>query len=233
LPPPPVILVIDGEPQARKLLRASLRAAGWRMLDAATAEEGLSLAMQHTPDVVLLDPRLSDLDGLDVARKLRSWSHVPIIVLSSRKEEADKVEALDAGADDYVTKPFGVAELLARIRAALRRSAMSRATAPGGVFESGALKVDLEHRRVYVRASEIHLTPTEYKIVTTLVLHAGHVVTHKQLLEAVWGPRKDDAADALRVHITHLRRKLDPDPDPDGPRLITTEAGVGYVLRKY
>jgi two-component system, OmpR family, KDP operon response regulator KdpE len=224
----PMILVIDDEPQVRKLLRASLRAEGFRMLEAKSADEGLSLAMQHTPDVVILDLWLPDLDGIEVLKRLRGWSHVPIIVLSARGQESHKVEALDAGADDYLTKPFGIAELLARIRAGLRRSAMSRATEPGGVFTSGGLRVELETRRVFAGEGEVHLTPIEYKILTTLVHHAGRVVTHRHLLEVVWGPKKAEAVDSLRVHITHLRRKLE--SDPVWPSLILTEAGVGYRL---
>lgn len=225
---PPSILVIDEDAHARKVLRAHLRAEGFRVLDAKTGEEGMTSAMQHTPEVVILELRLPDIDGIEVARRLRAWSHVPILVVSSRTLDAHKVEALDAGADDYLTKPFSMPELLARVRVALRRSAMSRATEPGGVFTSGPLKVDLEGRRVFIGNMQIHLTLTEYKIITAMIHRAGQVVTHQHLLETVWGPKKADAVDSLRVHITHLRRKLE--PDPVRPRFIITEAGVGYRL---
>lgn len=219
------ILVIEDDPQVARFLRATLEGRGYRVLSAENGVEALVMAQQHVPEVVILDLGLPDIDGVEVARKLRSWSRMPILVLSARGLEAQKVEALDAGADDYLTKPFGVQELLARIRVALRHA--SGAT-PGAVFQSGPLRVDLEHRRVFVGSQEAHLTPIEYKILVALVQNAGKVVTHKHLLENVWGPNAGDRAHYLRVHMTHLRRKLE--TDPARSRVFTTEAGVGYRL---
>jgi len=223
----PLVLVIEDELQLRRFLRVSLGAHGYRVVEAETGELGLVLASQHVPDIVLLDLGLPDCDGTEVAARLRTWSQVPILVLSARGDEAQKVAALDGGADDYLTKPFGVEELLARIRVALRRAARGPATA-GGVFESGSLRLDLDARRTWVDGREVHLTPIEYKLLTALVQHAGQVVTHKQLLEAAWGPQHAQQTHYLRVYMTHLRRKLE--PDALRPRLFRTEAGVGYRL---
>jgi len=225
----PRILLIEDEPQVRRYLRTSLPSHGYRVLEAATGEEGLRLASVEVPDLVLLDLGLPDMDGLEVARRLREWSEVPIVVLSARGQEWQKVEALDAGADDYLTKPFGFAELLARIRAALRRAARLQSGQPEPVFESGPLRVDLAARQVFLGGREIHLTPIEFNLLATLAKHAGKVVTQKQLLEAVWGPRRGAQAHYLRVYMAHLRRKLE--PDLARPRLFMTEAGVGYRLR--
>jgi two-component system, OmpR family, KDP operon response regulator KdpE len=222
------VLVIEDEPQVRRLLHTSLEARGYRVLEAATGGEGLNAARQYVPDVVILDLGLPDLDGIDVARGLRSWSHTPIIVLSARGMESQKVEALDAGADDYLTKPFGVQELLARIRVALRHSARAKSVDAEGIFESGPLRVDLVHRRVHVAGEEVHLTPIEYRILVVLVRNAGKVVTHKQLLESVWGPNAAGRSHYLRVHMTHLRRKLE--QDPARSRIFSTEVGIGYRL---
>ncbi len=226
---PSRILLIEDEPQVRRYLRTSLPPQGYRLLEAATGEEGLRLASLEVPDLVLLDLGLPDLDGLEVARRLREWSDVPIVVLSARGQEWQKVEALDAGADDYLTKPFGFAELLARIRAALRRAARIKSGQSEAVFVSGPLRVDLAARQVFLGEEEIHLTPIEFRLLAVLVKNAGRVVTQKQLLEAVWGPRRGAHAHYLRVYMAHLRRKLE--PDLAHPALFTTEAGVGYRLR--
>ena len=223
------ILVIEDEPQVRRFLRASLPAHGYRLVEAATGQEGLALATQQVPDLVLLDLGLPDLDGLEVARRLRTWSEVPIIVLSARGQESQKVEALDAGADDYLTKPFGFPELLARLRVAERHAARLHAGSAESIFESGPLRVDLARRRVLLDQREVHLTPIEYRLLSTLIQHADKVVTHKQLLETVWGPHSGDRSHYVRVYMTHLRRKLE--PDLARPRLFVTEAGVGYRLR--
>ena len=220
--PEPLVLVVEDDAQMRRFLRASLGPTGFALVEAATAAEGLSLATQYVPDVVLLDLGLPDADGLDVIRRLRAWSSVPIVVLSAREHERQKIEALDAGADDYLTKPFGFGELLARIRVALRHA--SRADGdPEAPFVAGPLEVDPAARRVRVEGRDVHLTPIEYKLLLVLVRHAGKVVTHRQLLTAVWGPRSTERTEYLRVHMMRLRRKL-------SRRLFTTELGVGYRL---
>jgi two-component system KDP operon response regulator KdpE len=224
----PLVLLIEDEPPLRRFLRISLAAHGYRLIEAETGELGLQLASQHVPDIVLLDLGLPDLEGIEVVRRLRAWSTLPILILSARGEEAPKVAALDAGADDYLTKPFGLDELLARLRVALRHAARA-ASAPANVFESGPLRLDLGRRRVFVQDVEVRLTPIEYRLLTTLVQHAGRVVTHKQLLEAVWGPHSSRQTHYLRVYMTHLRRKVE--PDPLRPQLFQTEAGVGYRLQ--
>jgi two-component system, OmpR family, KDP operon response regulator KdpE len=222
----PVIVLIEDEAQIRRFLRATLTGHAYRLFEAATGADGLIEAASRQPDVVLLDLGLPDMDGLEVIRRLREWTSVPIIVLSARGQEADKVAALDIGADDYVSKPFGVDELLARVRVALRHKAgVAREDA---VFANGDLRVDLGRRHVYVRGSEVKLTPTEYRLLTTLVRHAGRVLTHRQLLKEVWGPNQVEDAHYLRVFMTHLRRKIE--QDPARPRYLLTEAGVGYRL---
>jgi len=224
--PAPLVLVVEDDPQMRRYLRAGLASHGYRLQEAQTAEEGIRLAVEYPPDVVLLDLGLPDRDGIEVARRIREWSTAPILVLSARGQEEQKVKALDAGADDYLVKPFGFGELLARIRVALRHSA----TGPEGeVFRSGTLVLDLGRRRVDVDGKEVHLTPIEYKILATLAKHADRVVTHRQLLQEVWGPRSTEQTHYLRVFMTHLRRKIE--PDPVRPRLLQTEPGVGYRLR--
>jgi two-component system, OmpR family, KDP operon response regulator KdpE len=225
----PLILLIEDEPQMRRFLRVSLSAHGYRLVEAATGREGLTQAAGRNPDVILLDLGLPDQDGLDLTRELREWSATPIIVISARGREQDKVAALDLGADDYLTKPFGVDELLARIRVALRHAAQ----APGGpsqpVFEVGDLRVDLLQREVRRAGVEMHLTPTEYKLLVVLIRHAGKVLTHRQLLKEVWGSHSPEQAHYVRVYLAQLRQKLE--ADPARPRLFLTEPGVGYRLK--
>jgi two-component system KDP operon response regulator KdpE len=224
----PLVLVVADEDSVRRVLTRSLPAHGYRVVEASTGADALRHAASYVPDLVLLDLRLPDMDGVEVARRLREWSSIPILVLSARGEEKSKVEALDAGADDFLTKPFGFQELLARLRAALRRAARPGvATKP--VFTSGHLRVDVEARRVDVEGREVRLTPTEFKLLAVLVRHAGRVVTHGHLLREVWGPDSPQENQYLRVYMTHLRRKLE--PDPLKPRLFETDAGVGYRLR--
>jgi two-component system KDP operon response regulator KdpE len=222
---PVTVLVVDDEPPIRRLLRTSLAAQGYRIVEADNAAAALLEIRNHEPDVVILDLGLPDGDGLTVIETVRRNSAVPIIVLSSRSDERGKVEALDLGADDYLTKPFGMAELVARIRAALRhRLQVDGAEA---VFLSGDLSVDLVRRIVRVKDAEVKLSPKEYDILQQLVLHAGKVLTHKHLLREVWGPATADVQ-YLRIYIRQLRQKLE--ADPERPRLILTEAGVGYRL---
>ena len=223
----PVILVVEDDPQIRRFLRATLPAHGFRLLEADTGGVGLTQAATRTPEVILLDLGLPDIDGLEIIRRLREWSPVPIIVLSARGMERDKVAALDAGADDYLTKPFGVDELLARLRVALRRRAV--AASPGGLFTSGGLSVDVAGHIVRVDGREVRLTPTEFKLLAALVRHAGKVVTHRQLLVEVWGPGSAGNTHYLRVQMHGLRHKIE--ATPARPRHLITEPGVGYRLR--
>jgi two-component system, OmpR family, KDP operon response regulator KdpE len=225
--PEPAVVLIEDEPQIRRFLRATLTTQGYRLFEAGTAADGLVEVATRQPDVVILDLGLPDADGLDLIKRLREWSAVPIIVLSARGQETDKVAALDAGADDYVSKPFGAAELLARIRVALRHGT-GATRAEDAVFSVGDLRVDLARRHVSVAEREVHLTPIEYKLFTTLVRHAGKVLTHRQLLKEVWGPSHVEEAHYLRVYMAQLRRKLE--TDPARPRYLTTEPGVGYRL---
>jgi two-component system, OmpR family, KDP operon response regulator KdpE len=225
--PAPLILFIEDEPQMRRFLRTALEGAGYRLLEAATARDGLAHAGARNPDVVLLDLGLPDGDGIELARKIRESSAVPIIVISARGQESDKVHALDQGADDYLTKPFGVGELMARIRVALRHSVEAGPAPPE--FAAGDLRVDLARRQVFVRGQEVHLTPLEYKLLACLVRNAGRVVTHRQLLKEVWGANYIGQNHYLRVYLTQLRHKLE--ADPTRPRLLQTEPGVGYRLR--
>jgi two-component system KDP operon response regulator KdpE len=221
----PLILLVEDDPQIRRFLRAALDAEGYRLLEAVTAEEGSAQAAARQPDLILLDLGLPDRDGLDVIRGVRKWGKIPILVLSARGQEKDKIAALDLGADDYVAKPFAVGELLARIRAALRRST---AAAPGTIVRFGAVEVDLDKRVVRVDAQEVHLTPNEYKLLQVLIQHAGKVLTQRQLLNEVWGPQHTEQAQYLRVYIAQLRRKLE--RNPARPRHLHTEPGVGYRL---
>jgi two-component system KDP operon response regulator KdpE len=224
----PVVLVVEDEPQMRRFLRASLTSHGFRLVEAGTANEAMALATSQNPEVILLDLGLPDDDGIALTRRLREWSSVPIIVVSARGREADKVEALDAGSDDYLTKPFGVNELLARIRAALRRANQS-ATAPGPVIEIGALRIDLARREVTLAGSALHLTPNEYRILALLARNPGKVLTHRQILKEVWGPAHTGETHYLRVYMAQLRRKIE--ADPARPQLLVTEPSVGYRMR--
>ena len=217
------ILAVDDEPQMLRALAINLRARGYVVDLAPTGEAGLELAARHRPDLVVLDLGLPGIDGIEVVRGLRGWSAVPIIVLSARDGHAGKVEALDAGADDYVTKPFAMDELLARMRAALRRAPSAEEVA---VVETPAFRIDLAASRITNAGGEVKLTPTERHLVEVLVRNAGKLVSQRQLLEEVWGPEYGDQANYLRVHMAHVRRKLE--PDPSRPRYFLTEAGVGY-----
>jgi two-component system KDP operon response regulator KdpE len=220
------VLVVDDEPAIRRFLRTALGAHGYQVLEAADAQTALASAAVQRPDLLILDLGLPDLDGVEVTRRLREWTQVPIIILSVRGQEADKIAALDAGADDYLTKPFGAGELLARLRAAVRR-AVRPADEP--VFSQGDLVVDLARRLVTLAGREVALTPTEYDLLRVLVTHAGKVLTHQQLLRQVWGPGYEQEQHLLRVNVSNLRRKLE--PGVARPRYIQTEPGVGYRLR--
>jgi two-component system, OmpR family, KDP operon response regulator KdpE len=221
----PLVLIVDDEPPIRQFLRSALVNAGYRVDEATTAKQALSLSSQSPPDLVLLDLGLPDLDGQEVLRDLRQWLNAPIIVLSARDQEAQKVTALDNGADDYLTKPFNTAELLARIRVALRHANRSPAD-DSSIFEHGELKIDMNARRVFSNGAEVHLTPIEYKLLTTLVQNAGKVLTHRFLLKEVWGPQQVQDTHYLRVYMAGLRRKIE--TDPAQPIHLLTEQGVGY-----
>jgi two-component system KDP operon response regulator KdpE len=223
----PCILVVDDEPPIRRLLRNTLTVQDYRVVEAATGKEALDVARREKPDLVILDLGLPDVDGMEVIGTLRAKSQVPIIVLSSRGDEKGKVAALDVGADDYVTKPFGVDELMARIRAALRHRLQEQGSRP--LFQSADLTVDLVHRRVSVGGREVRLSPKEYDILQQFVIHAGKVLTHRHLLQEVWGGADSGDVQALRVFIRQLRQKLE--ADPEQPRHILTEPGVGYRLQ--
>jgi two-component system KDP operon response regulator KdpE len=220
------VLVVDDEPNIRRALRVWLGEHGYDVQLAATGEQALDLAALEPPDVIILDLLLPDITGLEVCRSLREWSQAPIIVLSAKGEERDKIEALDLGADDYLTKPFGMGELLARMRAALRRVDSGPATP---VLESGEIRLDHARRLVTVQDKEVHLTPTEYEMLRYLMANAGKVVTHRTLLRTVWGPSHEDASETLRVFIAQLRRKIE--PDAHRPSYIRTEPGIGYRFR--
>jgi len=227
--PAPLVLLIEDEPQMRRFLRATLRAHHYQVVEAATARQGLAQAAGRNPEVILLDLGLPDTDGLEVTRTIRRSSRTPIIVISARGQEHDKVTALDLGADDYLTKPFGVAELMARMRVVLRHAALPTDAPPEPLFEAGEFRIDLLRRQVFRDGQELHLTPTEYKLLATLVRHAGKVVTHRQLLHDVWGVNYVEQTHYLRVYMAQLRHKLE--PDPTRPRFLRTEPGVGYRLR--
>jgi two-component system KDP operon response regulator KdpE len=221
------VLVVDDEPQIRRFLRTSLSAHGYRVIEAACGRDAITLAATEQPEVVLLDLGLPDIDGLEVVQRLREWSTVPIIVVSVRGQEGEKIAALDQGADDYVTKPFGMGELLARIRTALRHRWQAGIDAP--VWHTGGLTVDLVRRVVTVAGREVKLTPKEYDLLRVLVTHAGKVVTHQHLLREVWGPGAVHETPYLRVYVGQLRQKIE--ADPTQPRYLLTEPGVGYRLR--
>jgi two-component system KDP operon response regulator KdpE len=223
------VLVIEDEEQMRKFVRLALSAQGYRVLEAANGEDGLKQAASYTPDLILLDLGLPDMDGMEVARRLREWSVSPIIVVSARGQESHKVEALDQGADDYLTKPFGTGELLARIRVALRHAARNAQDPALTTLTIGETRIDLARRLVFVGGAEIHLTPIEYKLLALLVKHAGMVLTHRQLLDQVWGPGHAHQTQYLRVYMTQLRHKLE--RNPAHPQYLVTEPGVGYRLK--
>ncbi len=224
-----LILLIEDEPQMRRFLRITLQGHGYRLVEAATGQEGLMQAATRNPDVVLLDLGLPDVDGLEVTARLREWTQTPIVVISAREQEQDKVKALDAGADDYLTKPFSAGELMARIRVALRHVARQTAGKQEPVFVLQNLRVDLAQRQVFIDNAEIHLTPIEYKLLTVLVRHAGKVITHRQLLQEVWGAAHVNEVQYLRVYMTQLRHKLE--NDPTRPRFLMNEPGIGYRLK--
>jgi two-component system KDP operon response regulator KdpE len=224
----PTVLLIEDEPEIRRFLRATLLSHGYRLFEAGTGDEGLREAAVRQPDIIVLDLGLPDMEGLEVIRRLREWTAVPIIVLSARGQEQDKIAALDRGADDYVSKPFGVGELLARLRVSLRHAERTVREVGEASFAVGDVEVNLAQRRVLVAGKEIHVTPLEYRLLATLVKHAGKVLTHRQLLREVWGPPYADQAHYLHVYMAQLRRKLE--ADPARPRYLLTEPGVGYRL---
>jgi len=221
------ILLVEDEPPVRKFIRVALASQGWQVFECGNGADALTQTAMQNPDVVLLDLGLPDMDGLEVVRRLREWTAVPIIVVSARGQEKDKIDALDLGADDYLTKPFGAGELLARVRVAMRHGAGLNRDADA-IFQSGTLRVDLQKRQVFVAGAEIHLTPIEYKLLLTLIRHAGMVLTHRQLLKDAWGGAYVEHVDYLRVYMSQLRRKIE--SDPARPRLILNEPGVGYRL---
>jgi two-component system, OmpR family, KDP operon response regulator KdpE len=226
--PAPTIIVIEDETSMRRLLKTILAAQGYLVVEAETGRRGLVEAGTRKPDLVILDLGLPDMDGTQVIKQLREWSQIPIVVLSARDQESQKVKALDNGADDYLTKPFGAAELLARVRVALRHAARVAGSAGESEFSVGPLKVDLLNRKVWVADREVHLTPIEYRLLSVLVKHAGKTLTHRQLLHAVWGSARADSSHYLRIYMGQLRRKLE--ADPARPHFLLTEAGVGYRL---
>lgn len=220
------VLVVDDEPAIRRFLRASLGAHGYTVMEASCGEDALKTVALNHPEVVILDLGLPDIDGVEVTRRLREWTQIPIIILSVREQEGDKIAALDAGADDYLTKPFGMGELMARMRVALRRSTQ---TTEEPIYQIDELEVDLAHRQVSVAGQDISLTPTEYDLLRVLAQYAGKVITHHQLLRMVWGDAYQTETHLLRVNMSNLRRKIE--PDPARPRYILTEPGVGYRLK--
>jgi two-component system KDP operon response regulator KdpE len=220
------VLIVDDERSIRRFLHASLMSHGYILFEANNGQEALNAVVDNRPDLIILDLGLPDIDGVEVTSRLREWTQIPIIILSVREQESDKIAALNAGADDYLTKPFGIGELMARMRVVLRRSLQSTSEP---LFEVGVLKVDLAKRLVTVAGKEVSLTPTEYDLLRTLILHAGKVLTHRQLIQYVWGNAYETEAHLLRVNMSNLRRKIE--PDPTRPRFILTEPGVGYRLR--
>jgi two-component system KDP operon response regulator KdpE len=225
----PLILIVEDDPQIRRFLRTTLKDNHYDFLEVSTGQEALKQVSLHHPELVILDLGLPDMDGLEVTQRLREWTTTPILVLSARDQEHDKVKALDAGADDYLTKPFGTEELMARMRVALRHALREMQGTDNPVFTTGDLRVDLAHRQIFLRDKEIHLTPIEYKLLLMLVKYAGKVVTQKQLLHEVWGPSYSTETHYLRVYMAQLRHKLE--AEPTRPRYLITEPGVGYRLR--
>ena len=223
----PTIIIIEDEAQIRRFLRTSLTAEGYQVHEAETGKQGLTEAATRKPDMIILDLGLPDMDGVEVVKQLRTWSSVPILILSARSQESDKISALDAGADDYLVKPFGIGELLARIRVALRHLPTT-SDAEEGIFSVDELNVDMIHRKITLGGVEVHLTPIEYRLLTVLIKHAGKVLTHQLLLKEVWGPNHVERAHYLRIYMGNLRHKLE--KDPARPRFLLTEVGVGYRL---
>jgi two-component system KDP operon response regulator KdpE len=222
------LLLIEDEQEIRRFLRVSLVGQGYRLVESAAGRDGVMQAASQQPDLIILDLGLPDIDGMEVIRQVRGWSHIPIIVLSARGQEHQKVDALDAGADDYLTKPFSVGELVARIRVALRHVAQDAGESGEPTFVLDDLRVDFIHRQVFLGEKELHLTPIEYRLLTTMIKYAGKVITHKQLLKEVWGPDSVYETHYLRVYMAQLRRKIE--SDPARPRFLLTEPGVGYRL---
>jgi two-component system KDP operon response regulator KdpE len=223
----PIALLVEDEPQVRHFVRTALEAEGWRIFESDNMKRGLIDAGSRRPDLIILDLGLPDGDGIDFISRIRQWSPVPIIILSARTDEQDKIRGLDAGADDYLTKPFGLGELLARVRAALRRQHRPEGDA-GSIIEFGNVRVDLQARLVSKGEETVHLTPTEYRLLTVMINHAGRVVTNAQLLREVWGPAHAENGHYVRIYMGHLRQKLE--KDPTRPRHIVTEPAVGYRL---
>ena len=225
----PVIIVIEDDPPIRRFLRTGLSTQGFLVFETDTGKQGIVEAGVRKPDLVILDLGLPDMNGVDVIKAIRDWSAVPIIILSARSSEQHKIEALDAGADDYLTKPFGFGELLARIRVAMRHSMRPQEPMQTDVFSTANLKVDLHNRIVCVDDLEIHLTPIQYRLLLVLIKHAGKVLTHQQILKEVWGPSYQENAHYLRIYMSQLRQKLE--ADPAQPKFLLTESGVGYRLK--
>ena len=225
----PVVVVIEDDPPIRRFLRTGLSTHGFVVFEAGDGRQGIIEAGVRKPDLIILDLGLPDMDGVTVIQQIREWSAMPIIILSARSAEQSKIEALDAGADDYLTKPFGLGELLARTRVALRHWLRMPEQNPSGVFVTGNLKVDLLNRWVHIDDKEIHLTPIQYRLLSVLVQHAGKVLTHRQILKDVWGPSHTESSHYLRIYMSQLRQKLE--EDPTQPKYLLTESGVGYRLK--
>jgi two-component system KDP operon response regulator KdpE len=225
----PVVIIIEDDPPIRRFLRTGLSAQGFEVHEADCGQRGLAEASMRKPDLVILDLGLPDMDGVEVVKLIREWSAMPIIILSARSAEQSKIDALDAGADDYLTKPFGLGELLARIRVALRRSSGNAEAIQSEIFTVGNLRVDLRNRQVQRGGEEVHLTPIQYRVLMVLLKHAGKVLTHQQIIKEVWGPSYTENAHYLRIYMSQLRQKLE--DDPAKPQYFLTESGVGYRLK--
>ena len=225
----PTLIVIEDDPSIRGFLRTSLTAQHFQVFEAKTGKQGIIEASVRKPDLVILDLGLPDMEGVEVIKAIRSWSALPIIILSARSHEQQKIEALDTGADDYLSKPFSFGELLARIRVGLRHALRSGEALATEVFQTGPLKVDLHHRIVYVNDAEVHLTPIQYRLLCVMIKHAGKVLTQQHILKEVWGPSYQENAHYLRIYMSQLRQKLE--HDPSQPKFLLTESGVGYRLK--
>ncbi len=225
----PVIIIIEDDPPIRRFLRTSLATQGFSVFEAETGKQGMVEAGVRKPDLIILDLGLPDMDGVAVIKAIRAWSNVPIIILSARSSEQHKIDALDAGADDYLMKPFGFGELMARIRVALRHGSRLADNGDAEIFSVENLKVDLLNRLVWLDGEEVHLTPIQYRLLSVMVKHAGKVLTHRQILKEVWGPSYQDNAHYLRIYMSQLRQKLE--AEPTQPKILLTESGVGYRLK--